>query len=84
MKGEKIDRKRRHRGEAVRLDLFVKNGPSLFVKVFELNTLNFYRTQLREADTDVNLDGLVANTEQTHAYNEPPLRRVARRFEFFL
>jgi hypothetical protein len=68
--------------EAVRLDLFVKNVPSLLVKVFEINTLNFYRTYHREMDTDVNLDGLVANIEETHAYTDPPLRRIGRRFEF--
>src|SRR5262249_26577582 len=62
--------------EPVRLDLFVKNVPSLVVKVFEINTPNFYREHQREVDTDVNLDGLVANGEQTHAYAEPPLRRV--------
>ena len=32
--------------------------------------------------TDINLDGLVANTEQTRASTEPPLRRVAQRFDF--
>jgi hypothetical protein len=68
--------------EPVRLDLFVKNVPQLLVKVFEINTLNFYRREHREIDTDINLDGLVANAEETHAYNEPPLRRIARRFEF--
>ena len=61
--------------EPVRLDLFVKNVPNLLVKVFEVNTFNFYRTQQREVDTDINLDGLVPNAEETHAYAEPPLRR---------
>jgi hypothetical protein len=68
--------------EPVRLDLFVKNVPTLLVKIFEVNTLNFYRTHQREVDTDINLDGLVANAEETHAYVEPPLRRIGRRFEF--
>jgi hypothetical protein len=68
--------------EAVRLDLFIKNVPNLLVKVFEINTFNFYRTHQRELDTDINLDGLVANVEETHAYSEAPLRRVNRRFEF--
>ncbi len=68
--------------ESVKLDLFIKNVPTLLVKVYEINTVNFYRTHKREVDTDINLDGLVANTEQTQAYGEPPLRRVARRFEF--
>ena len=68
--------------EAVQLDLFVKNVPNLLVKVFEVNTLNFYRAQQREVDTDINLDGLVANAEETRPYAEPPLRRMSRHFEF--
>ncbi|MDH3717990.1 MAG: hypothetical protein OES79_07695, partial [Planctomycetota bacterium] len=68
--------------EPVSLDLFVKNVETLIVKVFEINTGNFYRDQQREIDTDVNLDGLVANQEKTHTYTEPPLRRVRRHFEF--
>ena len=68
--------------EPVKLDLFVKNVPTLLVKVFEVNTQNFYRTNQREVDTDINLDGLVANAEQTKTYTDPPLRRLARHFEF--
>ena len=68
--------------EPVKLDLYVKNVPTLLVKVFEINTSNYYRTQLKEVDTDVNLDGLVANAEESHRSDDPPLRRMARRFEF--
>jgi hypothetical protein len=68
--------------EPVKLDLFVKNVPTLIVKVFEINTLNFYREHKRDVDTDINLDGLVANVETTHTYTDPPLRRLARGFEF--
>jgi hypothetical protein len=68
--------------EPVRLDLFVKNVPTMLVKVFEINTSNFYRTQQREVDTDVNLDGLVANVEEVHKYGDAPVRRIAKRFEF--
>ncbi len=68
--------------ENVVLDLHVKNVPSLMVKVFEVNTGNYYKANLREIDTDINLDGLIANEEKTHAYNDSPLRRVLRRFEF--
>ena len=69
-------------GEPVNLDLFVKNVPNLLVKVFEVNTFNYYRTHQQEVNSDINLDGLVANAEQTHAFSEPPLRRVRRSFEF--
>ncbi len=68
--------------EPVALNLHVKNVGTLIVKVFEINTKNYYRDALREVDTDINLDGLVANVEQTHSYNDAPLRRVARKFEF--
>ncbi|MFM9962327.1 MAG: hypothetical protein ACKV2Q_14030 [Planctomycetaceae bacterium] len=68
--------------EPVALDLHVKNVGTLIVKVFEINTKNFYREQLREVDTDVNLDGLVANRETTNTYNDTAFRRVRRRFEF--
>lgn len=66
----------------VALDLLVKNVPTLIVKVFEINTQNYYRSNLREIGTDINLDGLVANDEKTYKYEEAPLRRVKRHFEF--
>lgn len=68
--------------EPVSIDLAVKNVKTLIVKVFEINTTNFYRSNLRDIDTDINLDGLVANIEKTETYAEPPLRRVTRHFEF--
>ena len=66
----------------VTLDLLVKNVDKLIVKVFEINAMNFYQENGREVNTDVNLDGLVANEEKVHTYTEPPLRRMARRFTF--
>ena len=68
--------------EAVSMDVFVKNVPTLIVKVFEINTANFYRDFDREVNTDIDLDGLVANKEETLVYDEAPLRRVRRHFEF--
>ncbi len=68
--------------EPVSLDLYVKNVSTLIVKVFEVNTQNFYRENLTEIGTEINLDGLVANSETTHVYQEPALRRVPRHFEF--
>ncbi len=68
--------------EPVQLELSVKNVQTLIVKVFEINTQNYYRTQGREIDTDINLDGLVANFEETFTYDESPLRRVTRKFDF--
>lgn len=64
--------------EPVRLEVLVKNVPSLIVKVFEINAANYYREKGREIDTDINLDGLVANSERVIASNLPPLRRESR------
>lgn len=68
--------------DPVSLDLVVKNVKTLIVKVFEIKADNYYRDHLSEVDTDMNLDGLVANHETTETYAEPPLRRVARHFDF--
>ncbi|MDA1050033.1 MAG: hypothetical protein O3C40_06085 [Planctomycetota bacterium] len=68
--------------DPVSLDLHVKNVGTLIVRVFEINTKNLYREHNREVNADINLDGMVANNEQTFEYPEPPLRRVRRHFEF--
>ena len=69
-------------GDAVALDLDVKNVNTLIVKVFEINTPSFYETTHREVDTDVNLDGLVANEEKVYTYTDAPIRRLPRHFDF--
>ena len=68
--------------EAVELDLHVKNVASMIVKVFEINTKTVYRTRLKEVDTDVNLDGLVANSERLQKHEDSPFRRIDRKFQF--
>lgn len=71
----------------VSLDLVVKNAPKLIVKVYEINTLSFFLTQQRQLNTDLQLDGLVANKETTQdlttdAQGKSPFRRVPRTFPF--
>jgi hypothetical protein len=68
--------------QPVALDLHVKNVKKLIVKVFQINAFNYYRDQFRHVGTDVNLDGLVANRETDHTYDEVALRRVKRTFTF--
>ncbi len=69
-------------GEPVGIDLLVKNVPTMIVKVYRINTDNFYRQNGREVNTDINLDGLVPNEEATYEYEDPPLRRTLRHFDF--
>lgn len=68
--------------EAVALDVDVKNVSTLLVKIYEINTRNFYRRQQGEIDTSINLDGLVANHELSLKFDEGPLARVRRHFDF--
>jgi hypothetical protein len=74
-------------GDDVSIDLFVKNAPKLIVKIYEINTLSFFLGNKRQLNTDLALDGLVANREVTHdlATDEAgrnPFRRTARTFKF--
>src|SRR6185436_1461904 len=68
--------------DPVKLDVDVKNVETLAVKVFEINTLNYYSAKGEELDTSIDLDGLVAAEEKTYTYKDPPMRRVRRTFEF--
>lgn len=66
----------------VKIDLFTKNIDKLIVKVFEINSFNYYRKHQSEIDTDINLDGLLPNSEQTYEYKEAPALRKQRTFAF--
>ncbi len=68
--------------DPVSLDVHVKNVPTLVVKIFEVNALNYILATGREPDTSIDLDGLVASETRTHEYKEPPVRRVKRTFSF--
>jgi hypothetical protein len=68
--------------DPVKLDVDVKNVETLAVKVFEINTLNYYSARGEELDTSIDLDGLVAAEEKTYTYKDPPMRRVRRTFDF--
>ncbi len=62
----------------VEIKLYTKNVDKLILKVFEINTANYYKQLNREVDTDVNLDGLVANFEQSFEYDDSPFARKLR------
>lgn len=66
----------------VTVEVNVKNVQKLIVKVFEINTANFYRDRQMAIDTNIELDGLLPNKEYTFQYDESPFRRVTRQFQF--
>ena len=69
-------------GDGVSLNVRLKHVDELIVKVYEINPLNYYLDQKRELNTDLNLDGLVANEEKTYRYSEAPIRRHTETFSF--
>lgn len=67
-------------GDEVKFDVIFKNTPKLVMKFYELNTLNFFQTQHRQLNTDLNLDGLVANNERILTLENGPFTRVRQTF----
>nr|WP_143547976.1 hypothetical protein [Rhodopirellula sp. SM50] len=53
----------------------VKNIDKLVVRIYEMNSLAFHRTNEGRLDTDVELDGLIATHEKTIEYDRPAIER---------
>lgn len=68
--------------ETVQVEVDVKNVRDLLVNVYEINTLNYFRDHDKDVNTDIDLTGLVPNESFHLEYDEPPIRRERRRFEF--
>ncbi len=69
-------------GGDVQFDVIVKNSPTLLVRTYEVNTLNFFQSHPEQLNTDLQLDGLVANSEQTHKFDTGPFQRTRQTFKF--
>jgi hypothetical protein len=69
-------------GEDVQFDVTLKNTQKLIIKIYELNALNFFLTQRRQLNTDLSLDGLVANSERTETFDNGPFTRLKQPFKF--
>ncbi len=76
------NRERFTAADEVALTATLKNVPELIVKVYEINTLNYYRERGEPINTDLDLDGLVANEETVHRYEDAPVRRRSETFRF--
>ena len=51
----------------------LKNVDKLIVRVYEMNSLAYYRSNSRQLDTDIDLDGLIATHEKTIQYTRPAI-----------
>ncbi len=68
--------------EPVSLELDIKNVQTLIIKVYEINSFNYYQAHGKPVDTAINLDGLVPAEERVVRYQAPPFRRIRRSFDF--
>lgn len=68
--------------ELVSLELNVKNISHLVVKIFQINTRNYYETHNAEVQSSLDLDGMIPSEELHFDYDEAPNHRVQRRYEF--
>ena len=50
--------------EEIKLSLVIMNISKLQVKIFEINTDNYYRKNMANFTSDINLDGLIAKFEK--------------------
>ena len=55
--------------------------PMLLVKVFAIDSFRYHVETQKEVDASIQLDGVVANYEQTYNYDDGPMRRVRRTFD---
>lgn len=69
-------------GDDVDITARLKNVGELIVKVYEVNALNYLLDEKREINTDLKLDGLVANEEKSYQYGDAPIRRRVETFRF--
>jgi len=66
--------------DPVTMKVDIKNVETLLVKVYEVNTVNYYADTGREVDATIRVEGVVPSEETTHTYSESPFRRVRRAF----
>ena len=68
--------------QLVVLKLYLKNVETLVIRIFEINTFNYYQTNLEEVSAAIDLDGLAPTRERLVKYTDPPQHRILRTFEF--
>jgi len=68
--------------DPVSLQIYIKNVNTLIVKIFEINTLNYYSRFYKEPDTRINLDGLSPTHEKIFTYDAPPFLRSLQTINF--
>ena len=68
--------------EEVELHLAVKNVSTVYCKVFEFNTLTYYRKNLKPFDSSIDLDGLESTITRKFEFNKPNNCKRKEKFTF--
>jgi hypothetical protein len=68
--------------QLVKLQVELKNVPQLLVKVYQINTLAYFRNHGAWIKSDLDLDGLVPNREQRIEFQQPADRRHRETLDF--
>eukprot|EP00899_Mesostigma_viride_P029406 jgi/Mesvir1/9650/Mv12142-RA.1 len=68
--------------DGVTLQVALKNVPVLLVKIFEIQSYNYYCQKWRELDTGIDLDGLRSSHEREHRFTQPPMQRFVHQLAF--
>ena len=68
--------------DQVELYLEVKNISTVHIKVFEFNTLTYYRKTLKPFDTSIDLDGLESKITRKYEFNLPANCKRKEKFVF--
>ncbi|KAK5583421.1 hypothetical protein RB653_005014 [Dictyostelium firmibasis] len=72
-----------HPDDDVVIDCAIKNVNTLLVKVFEISTFNYYKSENKKIDSNINLDGLIASQELSFDYSDqPPIQKSDKKFDF--
>ena len=68
--------------DSVSLRVTIKNVPELRIKLFKINTFNYYREKKSPINLAIDLDGLVASDERLVKYEQAPEIRHHEEIEF--
>ena len=68
--------------DKVNLSVWIKNVPRLTMKIYRIQSRNLLIAQQKNISTDIDLDGLVANTERIVEFAQPSDRRHQESIDF--
>jgi len=68
--------------DRVKLSVSIKNVPRITMKIYRIQTRNLLSAQQKQISTDVDLDGLVANSQRVLEFAQPSDRRHSESIEF--